>query len=99
MTEASPLADELPFVDRAKAWIRDWPRRPRRPLTAQDFLPHTGSLFLPTYLSFFLLYGGSWVLFGPNQTFRLGGFLALLGGAGLTTLIVLYIRRPSTRRR
>jgi hypothetical protein len=56
-------------------------------------------MFLRVYFDFFLLWGGGWVLFGEGWTFRLGGFLALLGGAVLTTLIVLYIRRPPTSRR
>lgn len=78
------------------AWLREWPHRPRPPLRARDFFPHAGRLFLPLYADLFLLHGGVRVLFGPAQSFRLGGLLALTGGTVLTALIILYIRRPTT---
>lgn len=51
-------------------------------------------MFLPTLAGVALTYGGTWVLFGAGQTFRLGGALALAGGLLLDALIIGYVRRP-----
>lgn len=86
----------MPAGKRFGNWLRTWPRRPRQPITWRHFIPKTGLLFEPCLSAAGLLYGGVWVLFGSRQTFRLGGALAWLGGIALTTVIILYVRRPTS---
>lgn len=81
-----------------RARLAAWRRRPRPPITAEDWKPYGGLLFLPAFIEVGLVYGGVFVLVGPGQTFRLGGLTALLGGVPVVALIVLYMRRPATRR-
>lgn len=87
---------QLPLRVRFAAWFRGWPTRPREPFGWKDLIPNTGRFMMLPMPTAGLLYGGGWVLFGPHQTFRLGGFLALLGGLALAAVIVLYVRRPTT---
>jgi hypothetical protein len=90
------LLPPMPAGKRFGNWLRTWPRRPRQPVTWRHFIPRTGLLFEPCLLAAGLMYGGVCVLFGSHQTFRLGGALALLGGIVLTTVIILYICRPTS---
>jgi DivIVA domain-containing protein len=43
-----------------------------------------------------LVYCGARVLLGAHQSFRVGGLLAVLAGAPLVTLVVLFLLRPVT---
>ena len=91
-----PQADQLPSDGRlggARAWLRWWRKSPRPALKAQDWLPR-GFLFLPTLVGFGSSVGAFDILVSPHQTFRLGGFLAMIGGILLLTLVVLYVLRP-----
>ena len=92
------LGDDAPAdasrAQRVRLWLAGWPRRPRPALSFKDWMPPGGVMFLPTLISAGLVYGGVWVLFGPGETFRLGGALALLGGVPLGSLVVGYVRRP-----
>jgi DivIVA domain-containing protein len=78
---------------RVGAWFTGWRIRPRATLGVRDWWPH-GRMFLPAFVAAGLVYGGLWVLFGPGQTFRLGGALALLGAALLALVIVGHVQRP-----
>ena len=87
---------QLPLRMRLAARFRGWPSRPREPFGWRDLIPNTGRFLMWPVVAAGLLYCGGWVLFGPHQTFRLGGFLALLGGIALSALIIVYARRPTT---
>jgi DivIVA domain-containing protein len=79
---------------RVRVWVARWLRRPREPLSFGDWMPHSGRMFVPTLISLGLVWAGGWVLFGPDQTFRPGGALALLAGVPLVATIVGYVIRP-----
>ena len=86
--------EEATRGQRVRAWCAGWRRRPRGPLSIADWLPHDGRMFLPSILAVGLVYCGGWVLFGHDQTFRLGGALALSAGIPLLMTIVGYVSRP-----
>ena len=72
--------------------FRDWPRRPRPALGAQDWLPWTGEL-LPVSLAWLLGVGtalGMWQS-GDVTTLGLGVVLSVMC---LIALVVLHVRRP-----
>lgn len=76
-----------------RAWASGWIRRPREPLTFSDWFVH-GRLFLPSFAAAMLMVGGSAVLSGTTETFRLGGALALAAGLLMTLTIGGYVLRP-----
>jgi hypothetical protein len=85
-------------LDGVGGWVRWWMRCPRPAIRFGDWVPHHGFLFLPTLIGIGLSGGGLAVLVGPDQTFRLGGLLAVLGGIPLLTIVVLYVLRPAKGR-
>jgi DivIVA domain-containing protein len=68
-------------------------RGPRPRIDIDEWLPR-GWLFLISLTSVALLVGGGFVVVAPNQNFRLGGALAMAGGAALLWLIIRYVHRP-----
>jgi DivIVA domain-containing protein len=88
-------ADDRRTKETITSRLARWRRRPRAQLSARDWLPHTGFLFLPSLIGSALVYGGVSTLVRPHQNFRLGGLLALIAGLPVVTLTVLFVLRPS----
>lgn len=76
-------------------WLRGWRSRPRRPLTAQDWLPWTG-LLLPAGLLILLgTIAGARLLAGVDVT--LTELLLAAGGVCAGLLTCLHVARPTSR--
>ena len=75
-------------------WLRDWRSRPRPPLTTQDWLPHTGSLWPASLLIVFGTIAGARLLGGAQVT--LSGVLLTAGGAVTGVLAILHVVRPTS---
>jgi DivIVA domain-containing protein len=85
---------DTPKAARVRGWIAGWLHRPREPLSFSEWMPPSGRMFLPTFIALGLVWAGGWVLFGPDEAFRLGGALALMAGLPLTATVVGYLMRP-----
>jgi hypothetical protein len=75
-------------------WLRGWMRRPRRALTAQDWLPHTGALWPVTLALIFGFIAAVLLLSGAEVTWSLA--LLATGSAAAAVLAGLHIARPSS---
>jgi hypothetical protein len=76
-------------------WLRGWMKRPRRALTAQDWLPHTGVLWPVTLVLIFGFVAAVLLLSGAQVTWSLA--LLATGGAAAAVLAGLHVARPSSR--
>lgn len=73
--------------------LREWSRKPRHRLTFRDWMPPSGSLFLPWYGGFMLFGGGSEAAFQGGTPWYWPA-LAIFSGLLLLSFIVFHIRRP-----
>src|SRR5450755_3363097 len=79
---------------RSRQAIDAWRTRARPRLTAEDWNPKAGFMFLPSFLGVCLIGAGLHTALGAHQRYRLAGLLFLGGGAALAALIVLFLLRP-----
>jgi hypothetical protein len=96
-TASHLLIGEQPHVTRlARGWqaIQIWRERPRPRLTAEDWNPRAGFMFLPSFFGVCLLGAGLHAAVGAHQNYRLVSLPLLGAGAALVTLVVLFVLRP-----
>ena len=71
--------------------LEAWREEPRPPLTQAL----RTNVFLAFAVPLVLFWWGAIVLFGPHETFRLGGVLSICAGVGVVAMIGAYVGRPA----